>query len=68
MIRLNRQKTKGFISRKAQSAVEYLLLFAIVIVILLLALKPGGFLSNSINQAVDLSVQGLEIMANNATF
>ncbi len=54
--------------QKGQNAIEYLLLFAIVVIVLLLALSPNGFVTRSVNQALDLSVQGVESMANNIDF
>ena len=55
-------------SRQAQNAVEYLLLFAVVVIVVFLALSPGKYISNSINEAIDLSVNGIESMVQNVEF
>ena len=51
-------------NKQGQNMVEYILLFAIVIIVLLLALAKKGFVTQAINQSLDLSVTGIELMAN----
>ena len=51
-------------NKSGQSTIEYTLLFAIVVVVVLLALSPGGFLKQAINHSMDVSVGGIESMVN----
>lgn len=55
-------------NKKGQNTIEYLLIFALVIVVLLVALGPGGFMTQSINQAIEVSVNGFENMAKTTVF
>ncbi|HLF17358.1 MAG TPA: hypothetical protein VI749_00485 [Candidatus Omnitrophota bacterium] len=51
-------------NRKGQNAIEYILLFVCVILAIWAALAPGGFLTQSIDQSLDLSITGLENIVN----
>ena len=51
-------------NKKAQTMVEYLLLFAVIVAVLLIAIGPGGFISRSVDRSLDLSADGLISMAN----
>lgn len=56
------------ISKKGQNAVEYLLLFAAVLVILIVVLRPKGIMTKAVNQSLTLSFEGLDIMVNNISY
>ncbi len=45
-----------------QSMVEYILVFAGVIVILMVTTRPTGVITNSINSSLDAAVTGVECM------
>ena len=49
---------------KGQNAIEYMLLFAVIVVVLMLALGPQGFFTQRVNTSIDMAVQGIEGMAN----
>ena len=51
-------------NKKGQNAVEYMLVFTVVVVVVIMALRPRGFMTKSIDESLELSVQGLEQMAN----
>ena len=51
-------------NQKGQNMLEYILLFVVVIVVLLVFLSPGGFFSRSIDQSLDSSINGFISMAN----
>ncbi|GEM_PF-2873332 len=52
-------------NKKGQNAIEYLLVFAVVMVVLLSFLSPreGGFFRSQLDNALDLSMKGVECMA-----
>ena len=50
-------------SLRGQNAVEYLLLFAIVVIVLLFALGPNGFISKSVDRSIDFSTNSINRMA-----
>ncbi len=52
-------------NQKGQNMVEYLLLFAGVVAVLLIALGPGGFASRAVDKSLDLSVDGFVSMTRN---
>ncbi len=53
---------------KAQTAVEFLLLFAAVILVLVFAFAPRGFITNSINSAMEDSIDGIKNMADGVCY
>lgn len=55
---------KYFQNDTGQNVVEYLLLFTAVLIILLLSLSKEGFLTKVIQNSMDLTVDGIELMAN----
>ncbi|MDO8580738.1 MAG: class III signal peptide-containing protein [Candidatus Omnitrophota bacterium] len=54
--------------KRAQTAIEYILLFAAVIVVVIFALRKEGFLTQTIENSLNLSVEGLELMVNTLDF
>jgi hypothetical protein len=55
---------KSLSERTAQSAVEYLLLFASVSIVVFLALSPDSFVQTSLNESINKSLlEGTDIMA-----
>jgi len=52
-------------NRKGQNAIEYLLLFAIIIIVILFAISPNGFFTRAVDDSLDLSVNNIERMASN---
>ncbi len=52
------------LNKIGQNAIEYMLIVATVTVVLVAAAGPKGFLTQRINKALDLSVGGIETMAN----
>jgi len=55
--------------KRGQSTLEYLVLVAAVIGVLVVFLNPsGGFFSKSYNRTLELGVNGMEKMANRASF
>lgn len=52
-------------NREGQNAIEYLLVFAVVMVVLLSFLSPkeGGFFRGKLDNALDLSMKGVECIA-----
>ena len=55
-------------NQKGQNMIEYLLLFAVVVAILLTFLSPGGFFSRALDRSLDSAVNGFISMANSANF
>ena len=51
-------------NNKGQSMVEYLLLFAAVVAVLLIAVGPGGFVERAVDHSMDSSIDGFVSMAN----
>lgn len=47
----------------AQGTIEYLLMMTVIIVVLMIVLKPGGKITKTVNQSVELATQGIECMA-----
>lgn len=54
--------------RNGQGTVEYLLLLAAVIVVVLFALREDGFVTQRTNKALDLATMALEDMAEETCF
>ena len=54
--------------KKGQLAVEYLLLFATVALVIFLALGPNGFMTKRIGQTLNASVDMVNGMVRNITF
>lgn len=52
------------LKQTGQSTIEYMLIFVAIVVVVLAALAPGGFLTKSIEKSLDYSIQGVETMAN----
>jgi len=50
-------------NEKGQNAIEYLLLFSIVIIAVLAMLSPTGFLTQGIDGSLDLAINSIENMA-----
>lgn len=46
--------------RKGQNMIEYILLFAIVVVVLLIVLGKNGVITTSIDESLDTAVDGIE--------
>lgn len=57
-------------NRGGQNALEYILVFAIVVTIVIVAVIPkfGGFVSKKIDKSLDLSVEAVECMATSLCF
>jgi len=55
-------------SHSGQTMMEYILLFAVIIVVVLIALAPQGFVTKAIDESLDLSIQGIENMANDVFY
>lgn len=49
--------------RTGQSMVEYMLLFAIVVVVLMAALGPNGFMGKKLGNTLDESVELIDTVA-----
>ena len=50
-------------NQKGQNIVEYLLIFTVVMVVVLFALQPAGFLSKGISDSIDYTMNGVQNMA-----
>ncbi len=59
-----RQHKKGKTRRKGQSTVEYIILVAGVIAVLIVFLKPGGIFQNAYNKTLTQGTNGMEDMSN----
>ncbi|MCA9398212.1 MAG: class III signal peptide-containing protein [Candidatus Omnitrophica bacterium] len=55
-------------NNKGQNTIEYLLIFALVVVVILAALGPNGFMTQSVNRALEVSVNGIQNMAVSTEF
>lgn len=55
---------KSDFRREGQQLIEYLLLFTIVIVILIVFLRPGGLLHKTINGILEVSIDEINKEAN----
>ena len=55
---------KRILGKSGQNAIEYILIFAAVIIVLLLALNPNGFITKAVDNSLNLSVEAIEWMAN----
>ena len=64
---LKQVKSKNTPNR-GQSAIEYLLLFAAVVVVMYLGLNPNGFITKGINASLQMPVDLVEHMAENTYF
>lgn len=51
------------LNTSGQNMVEYMLIFAVVVIVLLVGFAPNGFITKSLNQTMNLSVVQLELMA-----
>lgn len=60
---INHSKSKFKLNNTAQGMIEYILLFAVVIIIIIAALQPNGLLTNSVNQVIDDATQEVQDMA-----
>lgn len=49
--------------KRGQSTLEYLILLAMVIAVLVVFLMPGGLFSNAYNQSLQYGSNGMEMMA-----
>ncbi len=49
-------------NRKGQNAIEYMLLLAAVVLVLLVALRPNGFLTQALNRSLNASFSGVSEM------
>ncbi|HBR14778.1 MAG TPA: hypothetical protein DD723_04440 [Candidatus Omnitrophica bacterium] len=49
-------------NRQGQNIIEYVLLFAVVVVVLFVTLGPQGFFTQSINESLDQAITHLEAM------
>lgn len=56
------------LKQNGQSTIEYILIFVAVVVVILIALAPGGFYTKAVNSSLDESIKGLEYMANSVTW
>jgi hypothetical protein len=54
--------------RTGQSMVEYVLVFVAVIVVLITALGPGGFLASQVDQSISEAVSGIDCMAQSVCY
>jgi len=54
--------------RTGQSAVEYILLFAVIVIVLVVAMGPQGFLMDAVNKSLNLAFNAFETMANEACY
>lgn len=63
MLRQSR-KINYRIDRQGQNAVEYILVFVLMLAIIVAALAPGGFLTRSISDTMNMSVTAIENMVN----
>ncbi|MBF0532976.1 MAG: hypothetical protein HQL23_07780 [Candidatus Omnitrophica bacterium] len=58
------KKGLEMMNRQGQNAIEYMLLFAAATMVLLVALRPGGFFTQAINHSMETAlVNGLDQMA-----
>ncbi len=55
-------------SNHGQNTVEYMLLMAVVIGVILVAVQNNGFLTLKINKSLDLAVSGIECMVSNISY
>ena len=55
-------------NKTGQSVIEYLLLVSAVIIVLIIFLNPSSFFRNTVENALNSSVNQLEDMANNLPF
>jgi len=65
MIRILRNN-KWVENRQGQNAVEYLLVFMLVIIVIVAALAPNGFLTRALENTIDMSISSMEIIVNSA--
>lgn len=54
--------------QKAQVAIEYLLLFSVVVLIILAAVGPGGFISQNVKTSLDASFDATRHVAIDTSF
>jgi len=52
-------------NKKGQNAIEYMLLLALVIIIILVALSPTGFLSQGIDDSLNIATDSINIILTN---
>lgn len=53
---------------RGQASIEYALVFAIIIIIVIAALKPNGFITKGVQMSINETVSGLENMANSVHY
>ena len=65
MLRINRN---NYIikDQRGQNAIEYLLVFMLVIMVMVTALAPNGFLTRAVVKTLDISMNGVENLVNSA--
>ena len=65
MIRIN--KNNYIIeNQQGQNAIEYLLVFMLVVMVMVVALAPRGFLTRAVGKTLDISMNGVEVLVNSA--
>lgn len=52
-------------NKKGQNAIEYMLIFVAIVVVIVIAVAPNGFITQAVNESIDLAIGGLEDMAAN---
>ena len=53
------------LNKKGQNAIEYILIFAAVTVVLMVILSQNGMMSRALNEAMDTTLGGMERMLTN---
>ena len=61
---INSKKSHSKNYRLGQSMIEYILLFAAVITILIVAVGPGGIFSSKIEESLEKAAEGVRCMTN----
>jgi len=55
-------------NQKGQNMIEYILIFVAVILVILLAISPQGFYTQSVNKTLELSVNTIGSMAQSLNY